>query len=68
MLCDFGEARRGDVENGDDIQPEVYRAPEVILEMKWSYSVDIWNVGVMVSRLHAGGCTCLLVTIALWIS
>ncbi|MCJ1256343.1 hypothetical protein MMC24_004164 [Lignoscripta atroalba] len=48
VLCDFGEARRGNVENNDDIQPEVYRAPEVILEMNWSYSVDIWNVGVMI--------------------
>jgi serine/threonine-protein kinase SRPK3 len=48
VLSDFGEARFGTVENDDDIQPEVYRAPEVVLEMKWSYSVDIWNVGVMV--------------------
>ena len=48
VLCDFGEARIGDIEHNDDIQPEVYRAPEVILEMNWTYSVDIWNVGVMV--------------------
>lgn len=47
-LCDFGAARFGDKVNNDDIQPEVYRAPEVILEMNWSYPVDIWNVGVMV--------------------
>ena len=48
VLCDFGEARIGTTEHDDDIQPEVYRAPEVILEMKWTYSVDMWNVGVMV--------------------
>ena len=48
VLCDFGAARFGDEVNNDDIQPEVYRAPEVILEMDWSYPVDIWNVGVMV--------------------
>ena len=52
VLCDFGEARDGTFENEDDIQPEVYRAPEVVLEMKWSYSVDIWNVGVMVNPLR----------------
>lgn len=47
VLCDFGEARCGEDENNADIQPEVYRAPEVILQMPWSYPVDIWNVGVM---------------------
>ncbi|KFY42383.1 hypothetical protein V494_02434 [Pseudogymnoascus sp. VKM F-4513 (FW-928)] len=48
VLCDFGAARFGDEVNNEDIQPEVYRAPEVILEMDWSYPVDIWNVGVMI--------------------
>jgi hypothetical protein len=31
------------------IQPNVYRAPEIILDILWTYSVDIWNVGCMVS-------------------
>ncbi|KFY69139.1 hypothetical protein V496_00518 [Pseudogymnoascus sp. VKM F-4515 (FW-2607)] len=48
VLCDFGVARFEDEVNNEDIQPEVYRAPEVILEMDWSYPVDIWNVGVMI--------------------
>ncbi|OBT66137.1 hypothetical protein VE03_05141 [Pseudogymnoascus sp. 23342-1-I1] len=48
ILCDFSLARNGQVENCHDIQPDPYRAPEVILEMPWSYSADIWNVGVMV--------------------
>ncbi|MCJ1399440.1 hypothetical protein MMC11_002642 [Xylographa trunciseda] len=48
VLCDFGQARSGNDENDDLIQPKHYRAPEVILEMKWSYSADIWNVGVMI--------------------
>ncbi|MCJ1385099.1 hypothetical protein MMC17_008218 [Xylographa soralifera] len=48
VLCDFGQARYGNVENDALIQPKNYRAPEVILEMKWSYSVDIWNVGTMI--------------------
>ena len=30
------------------IQPNCYRAPEVILGAHWSYPVDIWNLGVMV--------------------
>ena len=49
ILCDFGEARLGSLEHDDDIQPTLYRAPEVVLDMKWSYSVDIWSVGCMVS-------------------
>ena len=48
ILCDFSLARNGQVEHCHDIQPDPYRAPEVILEMSWGYAVDIWNVGVMV--------------------
>lgn len=49
LLCDFSEARFGDEIHRDDIMPDVYRAPEVILGMQWSYSVDIWNVAMVVS-------------------
>jgi serine/threonine protein kinase len=30
------------------IQSDYYRAPEVILGTGWSYSADIWNLGVLV--------------------
>lgn len=50
VLCDFGSAVAGDVEHCEDIQPDIYRAPEVILEAPWSYKVDIWNAGCMVSH------------------
>jgi len=50
-LCDFGSAVPLDdgLEHREDIQPNVYRAPEIILDVPWTYSVDIWNVGCMVS-------------------
>jgi len=48
ILCDFSLARNGQVEHFHDIQPDPYRAPEVILEMPWGYAVDIWNIGAMV--------------------
>lgn len=48
VLCDFGEARIGQSHKGL-IQPEVYRAPEVLFNIGWSFSVDIWNVAVLVS-------------------
>jgi serine/threonine protein kinase len=51
VLCDFGEARIGKSHKGL-IQPELYRAPEVLFEMDWSSSVDIWTVGVLVSNLY----------------
>ncbi|RDW90045.1 uncharacterized protein DSM5745_01820 [Aspergillus mulundensis] len=55
VLCDFGSAATGDVEHYEDIQPEQYRAPEVIIEAPWSYSVDIWNVGCMIWNIFEGG-------------
>lgn len=48
VLCDFGEARIGQSHKGL-IQPELYRAPEVLFNMEWGYGVDIWNVAVLVS-------------------
>ncbi len=49
VLCDFGSAVPGDMEHSEDVQPDIYRAPEVILEAPWSYQIDIWNAGCMVS-------------------
>jgi serine/threonine-protein kinase SRPK3 len=51
VLCDLGSAIRLDdgVERREDIQPNIYRAPEILLDIPWTYSVDIWNVGCMVS-------------------
>ncbi|RAL12337.1 putative protein kinase [Aspergillus homomorphus CBS 101889] len=45
LLAAFGEARIGDTHRGL-IQPDLYRAPEVVLGMKWGSKVDIWNVGI----------------------
>jgi serine/threonine protein kinase len=54
-ITDFGLAQRGD---GDGplimpIQPRGYMAPEVLLGTGWSYSADIWNLGLMV--IHCPG-------------
>ena len=48
VLCDFGSAVPGDGTHTEDVQPDVYRAPEIILEVPWSYEIDIWNTGAMV--------------------
>lgn len=48
LLCDFGEARIGTESAHVDIQPEIYKAPEVLMETGWAHSVDIWNAGCLV--------------------
>ncbi|KAE8367913.1 kinase-like domain-containing protein [Aspergillus caelatus] len=54
-LCDFGQARRGSNTYCGDIQPYIYRAPEVLLRMPWNEKVDIWNVGVLAWDLFQQG-------------
>lgn len=46
-LCDLGEALVGN-ENTGPAMPAQYRAPEVILGMKWGHAIDQWSVGMMV--------------------
>ncbi|OJI79948.1 hypothetical protein ASPTUDRAFT_59965 [Aspergillus tubingensis CBS 134.48] len=62
QITDFGAATSLGT-GGDDgavqlgtrpIQPDYYRAPEVILGCGWSYSADIWNLGVMMWNILEG--------------
>jgi hypothetical protein len=46
-ICELGQARIGNEHSGDAM-PVQYRAPEVILNMKWTNAVDIWSVGLLV--------------------
>ncbi|KKZ60343.1 hypothetical protein EMCG_04901 [[Emmonsia] crescens] len=50
LLCDFGETRLFSEAGtpGEDIMPNVYKAPEVIMHMEWDYKVDVWNVAMVV--------------------
>ncbi|EEY16285.1 serine/threonine-protein kinase SRPK3 [Verticillium alfalfae VaMs.102] len=45
----------GEVERLEDVQPDIYRAPEVIVEAPWSYSIDIWNTGCVIWDPFEGG-------------
>lgn len=49
ILTDFGQMRlvEGSV-SGDWCMPDLYRAPEVMLQLPWGFPVDIWAIGVMV--------------------
>lgn len=56
ILADFGQMRliEGCV-NQDWWMSDLYRAPEVLLQLPWGFPVDIWAIGVMVSRAHRCG-------------
>lgn len=53
-ITDFGLSTRLDKSNqlSYPIQPDYYRAPEVILGCGWDEKADIWNFGVLVSAYH----------------
>ncbi|KAJ5594829.1 kinase-like domain-containing protein [Penicillium hispanicum] len=55
VLCDFGQARLGSARHSGDIQPYIYRAPEVLLRMSWDQKVDIWNLGLVAWDLFQTG-------------
>ncbi|PWY82595.1 CMGC protein kinase [Aspergillus eucalypticola CBS 122712] len=47
LLSDFGEARFTQEEHDEDIMPNLYRAPEVVLKMNWDSKVDVWSIALM---------------------
>ncbi|TLS27307.1 hypothetical protein PpBr36_04274 [Pyricularia pennisetigena] len=55
VLCDFGSAILGDVEHVEDVQPAIYRTPEVIVQAPWSYEIDIWNTACMIWDVFQNG-------------
>ena len=53
QITDFDRSVPGDIQYSGYIQAEIYRAPEVILDTGYSYSADIWSLGIMIrSRLR----------------
>ncbi|KAK3082044.1 hypothetical protein LTS18_006571 [Coniosporium uncinatum] len=52
-ICDFGAARIG-AEHTGDVMPGQYRAPEVILDMKWNSKIDIWAIALTTWDLLQG--------------
>ncbi|KAF1842367.1 protein kinase [Cucurbitaria berberidis CBS 394.84] len=48
VLCDFGEARIGGAYPYEEIHPEVYKAPEILMQIDWGHSADIWMTACMI--------------------
>ncbi|RAK98805.1 putative serine/threonine protein kinase [Aspergillus ibericus CBS 121593] len=57
ILSDFGDARfiSSLGTQWEDVQPWIYRAPEVVLRMPWDEKIDTWNVGVLAWDLFEQG-------------
>lgn len=53
-IVDFGNACWADKKFTDDIQTRQYRAPEVILQAGYSFSVDMWSFACTAFELATG--------------
>lgn len=53
-LIDFGGSCYEDEQKSSVINTRQYRAPEVILEMTWSYPSDLWSLGCILAELYTG--------------
>jgi hypothetical protein len=66
VLCDFGARFFGDKLHDDDVQPDQYRCPEVILEVPWGYKIDVWSIGCMVTDTTPPSQYLLLIVDEIW--
>ncbi|KAK7262773.1 hypothetical protein RJT34_30353 [Clitoria ternatea] len=53
-VVDFGNACWADKQFAEEIQTRQYRAPEVILQAGYSFSVDMWSFACMAFELATG--------------
>ncbi|OQV19579.1 Dual specificity protein kinase CLK3 [Hypsibius exemplaris] len=51
-VIDFGSAVHVDDHHGVDVTTRQYRAPEVMLELGWSYPIDVWSVGCILFEIY----------------
>ncbi|CAH7670373.1 kinase-like domain-containing protein [Phakopsora pachyrhizi] len=53
-LIDFGSATFEDEYHASVVSTRHYRAPEIILNMPWSYPCDVWSVGCILVEFFTG--------------
>jgi len=53
-LIDFGSATFDWEHHSTIVSTRHYRAPEVILELGWSHSCDVWSIGCILFELYSG--------------
>lgn len=54
VLIDFSSAHWSDNRNQKEISTRHYRAPEVLLELEWSFPCDMWSLGCIMFELLTG--------------
>jgi len=53
-LIDFGSATFDDEHHSRIVSTRHYRAPEVVLELGWNRSCDVWSIGCIIFELYVG--------------
>lgn len=53
-IIDFGNACYSNKKMFKYVQSRYYRAPEVIMELPYSISIDMWSLGCILYELHFG--------------
>lgn len=53
-LIDFGSATFDDEHHSTIVSTRHYRAPEVILELGWNQTCDVWSIGCILFELYLG--------------
>ncbi|KAF4550680.1 Protein kinase domain-containing protein 16 [Elsinoe fawcettii] len=53
-LIDFGSATFDDEYHSSVVSTRHYRAPEIILNLGWSYPCDIWSIGCILVEFYTG--------------
>ncbi|CAK4098789.1 unnamed protein product [Aphanomyces euteiches] len=53
-VIDFGSSCQSDKRVYSYIQSRFYRAPEVLLGMKYTTAIDMWSLGCILVELHTG--------------
>ena len=53
-LIDFGSATFDDEYHSSVVSTRHYRAPEIILQLGWSFACDIWSIGCIIVEFFTG--------------
>jgi dual-specificity kinase len=53
-LIDFGSATFDDEYHSSVVSTRHYRAPEIILNLGWSFPCDIWSIGCILVEFYTG--------------
>ena len=53
-LIDFGSATFDDEYHSSVVSTRHYRAPEIILQLGWSFACDIWSIGCILVEFFTG--------------